>query len=86
MTYSVAVTNSFRKDERKLDSKTRTRMYRTIAQIAEDPYSYKELQGQLKNLRSARFGDFRIIYRINTQQNIVELIAVGLRQRILNQD
>lgn len=40
-------------------------MYSIIKEIIEDPYSYKELKGQLKNLRSARFGDFRIIYRIN---------------------
>ncbi len=48
MTYKVAVTNRFRKDERKLDSKIRNRMYGVIAEIADDPYSYKELQGQLE--------------------------------------
>lgn len=79
MTYNVAVTNRFRKDERKLDSKTRDRMYGIVAQVAEDPYSYKELKGELKNLRSARFGDFRIIYRINERQKTIELIAVGHR-------
>jgi len=79
MTYNVAVTNRFRKDERKLDNKTRDRMYVVIAQLAQDPYSYKELRGQLKDLRSARFGDFRIIYGINEKQKIVELIAVGHR-------
>jgi mRNA-degrading endonuclease RelE of RelBE toxin-antitoxin system len=52
-------------------------MYSIIKEIIEDPYSYKELKGQLKNLRSARFGDFRIIYRINERQEIVELITVG---------
>lgn len=82
MTYSIAVTNRFRRDERKLDSKTRNRMYNLLAQIAEDPYSYKELKGQLETLRSARFGDFRIIYRINEKQKIVELIAVGHRRSV----
>lgn len=79
MTYNVVTTNRFRKDERKLDSKTRGRMYDVILQIAEDPYSYKELKGELKNLRSARFGDFRIIYKINEKQKFVEFIAVGHR-------
>lgn len=31
MTYSIAVTNRFRKDERKLDNKTSNRMYGVIA-------------------------------------------------------
>lgn len=50
--------------------------------MAEDPYSYKELKGQLEDLRSARFGDFRIIYRINEKQKIVEFIAVGHRSSV----
>ena len=79
MTYNVAVANRFRKDERRLDKRTRDRMYVVIAQLAQDPHSYKELKGQLKDLRSARFGDFRVIYRINEKQKIVELIAVGHR-------
>lgn len=33
MTYNVAVTNRFRKDERKLDNKTRNRMYSIIEDI-----------------------------------------------------
>ncbi len=82
MTYNVAVTNRFRRDERKLDNKTRDRMYSSIEQIVEEPYSYKELKGQLKNLRSARFGDFRIIYRINETQKIVELMTVGHRSSV----
>ena len=57
-------------------------MYSIIKEIIEDPYSYKELKGQLKNLRSARFGDFRIIYRINEKNKIIELIAVGHRRSV----
>lgn len=82
MTYSVAATNRFRKDERKLDSRTRIRMYGIIAQIAEDPYSHKELKGQLKNLRNTRFDDFRIIYSINEEKKLVELITVGHRSSV----
>jgi len=82
MTYKVLVTNRFRKDERKLDHRTRNRMYDVITQLVQDPYSYKELKGQLADLRSARFGDFRIIYRINEEQKLVELISVGHRASV----
>ena len=57
-------------------------MYIVITELVRDPYSYKELKGQLADLRSARFGDFRIIYRINEEQKAVELISVGHRASV----
>jgi mRNA-degrading endonuclease RelE of RelBE toxin-antitoxin system len=36
----------------------------TLEEIANDPYSFKELKGKFGDLRSARFGKHRIIFTI----------------------
>jgi len=51
----------------------------TVEEIASDPYSFKELRGRFRRLRSARFGDHRIIYTINADRKEIVLLAVEPR-------
>lgn len=51
----------------------------TLEEIARNPYSFKELGGRFRNLRSARFGDHRIIYTLNEDRREVILLAVEPR-------
>ena len=51
----------------------------TLEEIAKDPYSFKELRGRFRNLRSARFGGHRIIYTINEDRKEIILLAVEPR-------
>lgn len=48
--------------------------------ILKEPDSGKALKDELAGLRSFRVSRFRIIYRI--QSDIIELVAVGPRERI----
>lgn len=48
--------------------------------ILKEPDSGKALKDELTGLRSFRVSRFRIIYKI--QNNIIELVAVGPRERI----
>jgi mRNA-degrading endonuclease RelE of RelBE toxin-antitoxin system len=50
-----------------------------LEEIVRDPYSFKELRGRFRNLRSARFGDRRIIYTINRDRKEIILLAVEPR-------
>lgn len=60
------------------DLKRRTRT--SLETILADPSSGKALREQLSGLRSFRVGTFRIVYRVTG--NIVEIVAVGPRERI----
>jgi mRNA-degrading endonuclease RelE of RelBE toxin-antitoxin system len=51
----------------------------TLEEIVRDPYSFKELRGRFRNLRSARFGDRRIIYTINEGRKEIILLAAEPR-------
>ena len=48
--------------------------------ILDAPHAGKELKDELAGLRSFRVTRFRIIYRV--RKNIVEIVAVGPRERI----
>jgi mRNA interferase RelE/StbE len=48
--------------------------------ILEGPESGKALKNELAGMRSFRVGTFRAIYRV--MGNIVEIVAIGPRQRI----
>ena len=50
-----------------------------LEEIARDPYSFKELRGRFRDLRSARVGGRRIIYTINGSRREVVLLAVEPR-------
>ncbi len=52
----------------------------SIRLILDAPHAGKELKDELAGLRSFRVTRFRITYRV--RKNIVEIVAVGPRERI----
>ena len=52
--------------------------------LADDPYRWEELKGPLKGLRSCKFSfkgtRYRIAYRINATEHVIEIALVGPRQ------
>ena len=60
------------------DLKRRARA--SLETILAKPSSGKALKEELSGLRSFRVGTFRIVYRV--VENIVEIVAVGPRERI----
>lgn len=59
----------------------RERARQLIRKIQTEPYASKELSGRLQGLRSARFGDYRIIYAIDEKQKAVVLASIRPRER-----
>ena len=53
-----------------------------IAKLAKDPYLGKELKGQLKEYRSFRIGDYRVIYYIRRQKIRIEIIRIAHRKNV----
>jgi len=60
----------------------RQRARQLIKEIQANPYAFKELGGKLRGLRSARFGDYRIIFAIDERQKVVILFSVRPRERV----
>jgi len=82
MRYKLVITHNFDRGMRRLNHVTREKARAALKTIQEKPYENKELIGRLKGLRSARIGDYRIIYAINEMNKTVVLISVGPRERI----
>ena len=64
---------------RQLSSVDFRRSKQILNEIVEDPYSFKELWGRFRGLRSARFGDHRIIYTVVESKKQIILLAVEPR-------
>ncbi|MBI4257502.1 MAG: type II toxin-antitoxin system RelE/ParE family toxin [Thaumarchaeota archaeon] len=79
MTYSFVSTANFERGLKRLSSNDLQRARQTLVELARDPYSFKELRGRFRDLRSARFGDHRIIYAINENSKEIVLLAVEPR-------
>ncbi len=67
---------------RKLHPTIKANLRQAMQLIGQDPYSGKMLKDELAQLRSYRVKKYRIIYRIVTQENILEIIAIGPRKKI----
>ena len=66
----------------RLDRRMMERVARRIDALAQQPHLGKILKGRLKDKRSLRVGDFRVIYRLDTAQNQIVVENVGHRREI----
>ncbi len=80
MTRALISTANFERGLKRLPSVDLDRARKILQEIVVDPYSFKELRGKFRTLRSARFGNHRIIYMINEERNEVILLAVEPRR------
>ena len=51
-------------------------------EIVANPYSGKELHSDLMGWRSFRTRRYRIIYRVNTRDNFIDVIYIGHRRSV----
>ena len=79
--YEIAFTAPARRALRRLPEKVATAVVEFLyGSLAANPHRVgKPLQLRLAGLYSARRGDYRIIYRIDTDVNRVEVVAIEHR-------
>ena len=82
MTYTLVATANFDRGMKRLSSTDFNRSKQTLEEIGNNPYSFKELKGKFRSLRSARFGKHRIIYAIIESKKEVILLAVEPRRSV----
>ena len=79
--FTVAWTGPAQRALRKLPEKAATAAVEFIyGSLASNPHRVgKPLRNELAGLHSARRGDYRVIYRINTDERQVEILAIEHR-------
>jgi mRNA interferase RelE/StbE len=81
LSYKVLIDDKVIKDLRKIDKVWQTRILQKIKTVlAEDPYRGRRLIGELAPYRRLRVGDYRIIYEIDGERVIVEVIRIRHRK------
>ncbi len=79
-TYRLRVPDSLAELVRGMHPHLKRKIKASLKLILSNPNEGKALKIDLGGLRSFRVSRFRIIYRI--QKNVIEIIAVGPRERI----
>ena len=84
MSYETSFRPRADRDLRALPRDLQKRVAAALTALAEDPRSpdTKALQGQLRGLRRARVGDYRIVYFIRKQVVQVEIVRVAHRREV----
>ena len=85
MTYEVDFSNKSLKFLHKLsktDVKLVTNLLGTIKEIKNNPHEYKKMMGRFKGTRREKHGDYRIIFEINKEDNIINILEIGKRNTI----
>jgi mRNA interferase RelE/StbE len=78
--YKIRIPDSVAQFLREMHPHLKKKVKESLKIILSDPDEGKALKDELSGLRSFRVGRFRIIYRV--ADNIVEIVAIGPRERI----
>ncbi len=83
MNYSVNVKKSAEKELAGLESKIRSQIAARLRELVENPFpqtGFKKLKGGLGYRLTS--GDYRILYKVDTDQKVVEIVAIGNRKDV----
>lgn len=83
--YSVELSRQAGKELEKIfraDRRLYQRVLNAFESIAARPEDGKPLYGELKGLRSHRFGSYRILYEVHNRELLVIVIDLGHRREI----
>jgi mRNA interferase RelE/StbE len=81
--YKVEFTQRAYKEYPKLEKVIAQRILEGINSLSSDPYLGKVLRGELKDKRSLRVGDYRVVYKIERERSEkVIILAIGHRREV----
>ena len=84
--WRVVVSGPAARDLERLPEKAAAAIVETFQTIAADPRTVgKPLRLELEGLWSARRGPYRVIYRIDEDEQVVVVVAVGHRADVYRQ-
>ncbi|MGB7157242.1 MAG: type II toxin-antitoxin system RelE/ParE family toxin [Tepidisphaeraceae bacterium] len=81
--YQVTVGESIRRSLRKLSVKLRERLLRAVYELEAGPRppGCTKLTGQ-HDLYRIRVGDYRIVYRVNDERQLIEIVIIAHRREV----
>ncbi len=82
MPFQVKVTSHANEAGKRLHPEIRKAAKAALQELALNPYLSKKLQAELSGFWSLRFLRYRIIYRVDVQQKIIVIWAIGHRRDI----
>jgi mRNA interferase RelE/StbE len=56
-----------------------------LTELRQNPHTGKDLQEELSGFKSLRLKQYRIIYNINEEKNIIQVYYIGQRQDVYEQ-
>ena len=65
-----------------LDKDKQIKVRDFIKKLSENPFKGKRLVGRLEGLRSLRFDNFRVVYKVEEMKLIVLVLRIGYRGEI----
>ena len=82
--FKLKLTAKAKKELKSLSKLDKIRIGEIIEDLKSDPLSGKPLSRELTKRYSYRVGVYRVIYKINKEENIIEVLSAGHRSIIYN--
>lgn len=82
--YHISISPSAQRELKKIKKIYKDAIKEAIDNIKEDPYMGKPLTRDLNGRFSYKVGIFRIVYKINRRDKIVEIMTAGHRSSVYN--
>lgn len=82
--FKVKLTAKSKRELKNLSQQDKLRIGEIIEELKEDPLIGKPLARELSKRYSYRVGVYRIIYKINQEDKIVEILSAGHRSIAYN--
>lgn len=82
--FELRISTRAEKQIKKLKKENQIEIIEVLAELKENPLLGKPLSRELDRRFSYRFGTNRIIYKVNTQDKIVDVLSADHRSRVYN--
>lgn len=66
----------------KLSKNIQSKIISSFDRIKQNPISGIKLHGELKNYYKFRVGDYRIVYRFNPKESLIQIVKIEHRQGV----
>lgn len=80
--YKVRVSTHAASQIKKLPEKIQEAVIESFRELKDEPYMGKKLSRELSGRYSYRISVYRVVYKINEKDKIVEILSAGHRSRV----
>lgn len=82
--FRLHISTKAEKQIKRIKKKRQIQIIQILTELKEDPFLGKPLSREFSGKFSYRFGVYRIIYKVNKQDQIIEILSVGHRASVYN--